>query len=69
MMLSASNFEHFESHCLTENPNEAESSMLVHSISKVCEKSGFSKNPDYPEYTVLSMEGNLHKLLCLHLQS
>ena len=71
MMLSVSNFEHFGSQCLMENADEAESPMLVCSISEVCEKSGVSENPeygipDYPEYTVLSMEGNVHKLLSLH---
>ena len=74
MMLSASSCEHFGSQCLMENADEAESPMLVRSISELCEKSGFSKNPDIriqvnPEYTVLSMEANLHKLLSLRLQS
>ena len=63
MMLSASNCEHLGSQCLTEHADEEESPMLVRSISEVCEKSGFSKNPDFriqdnPEYTVLSMEAN-----------
>ena len=74
MMLSVSNFEHFGSQCLMENTDEAESPMLVRSISEVCEKSGVSENldyriPDYPGYTVLSMEANLHKLLSLCLQN